>query len=111
MTRHFARKSLSSGGHWSGLLSVGGGRLGIKKMARMGFISAYGGLPSAISMTVMPSDQMSTFSLYPISWITSGAIHSGCSATTAHPQASRLEKKMRQGAVRCTKRKKNKRCR
>ena len=36
--------------------------------------TAYGGSPSAISMRVMPSDQMSASSLYWPSWMTSGAI-------------------------------------
>jgi len=41
------------------LARVGGGLVGIMTMSSMGRTSWYGGLPSAISMQVMPSDQMS----------------------------------------------------
>lgn len=47
----------------------------------IGWISAYGGLPSAISIAVIPRDQMSATQLYPISWITSGAIQNGVPIT------------------------------
>lgn len=47
----------------------------------MGWISAYGGFPSAISIAVIPRDQMSATQLYPISWITSGAIQNGVPMT------------------------------
>ena len=62
-----ARKSQSSRGQRLSSVSRGGGRLGIMKMARIGCTFAYGGRPSAISISVMPSDQMSAFSLYPTS--------------------------------------------
>lgn len=37
------------------------------RLTLMGWISAYGGFPSAISMAVIPRDQMSATQLYPIS--------------------------------------------
>jgi len=51
------------------------------KMALIGWISPYGGLPSAISKAVMPRLQMSATQSYPISWITSGAIQNGVPMT------------------------------
>jgi len=59
--RHLPTKSLNSGDHSDGLVSVGGGRDGMRKMMRMGCMLWYGGLPSASSMAVIPSDQMSAF--------------------------------------------------
>lgn len=47
-------KSINSGDHWSGSRKDGGGLVGIIKMARMGWMSPYGGLPSAISKAVIP---------------------------------------------------------
>ena len=41
--------------------SVGASALGIRKSTRIGCSSAYGGSPLAISMAVMPSDQMSAW--------------------------------------------------
>jgi hypothetical protein len=43
----------------SGRSSVGGGRLGMMKSTRMGCTFEYGGSISAISMAVIPTDQMS----------------------------------------------------
>lgn len=40
-------------------LSVGGGLVGIMNMARIGWISAWGGRPSAISIAVIPKLHMS----------------------------------------------------
>ena len=45
---------MNSGVHWSGSRNDGGGLVGIIKMARIGWMSPYGGLPSAISSAVMP---------------------------------------------------------
>jgi len=45
---------------FSGCLSLGGLRSRIKHMASRGRLLKYGGSPSTISITMMPSDQMST---------------------------------------------------
>lgn len=71
--KHALMKVLKLWDHFSGSDSVGGGLLGIMKMARMGWMPDSGGFPSAISMAVIPRDQMSAFSSYLVSWITSGA--------------------------------------
>lgn len=52
-----------------------------RSLTLMGCMSAYGGFPSAISMAVIPRDQMSAKQLYPISCMTSGAIQNGVPMT------------------------------
>ncbi len=47
--------------YFCGSLNFGGGLLGIMKMARIGCISKYGGLDSAISITVIPNAHISTY--------------------------------------------------
>ena len=81
LTKHRLTKSMNSDDHWSGSRNEGGGFVGIMKMALIGWISPYGGLPSAISRAVMPRLQMSATQSYPISWITSGAIQNGVPMT------------------------------
>ena len=54
----------SRGRLYGPLVRVGGGLDGIMTMASMGRTVWYGGLPSAISMQVMPSDQMSALLSY-----------------------------------------------
>mmetsp|Transcript_7888 Transcript_7888/g.20328 ORF Transcript_7888/g.20328 Transcript_7888/m.20328 type:complete len:346 (+) Transcript_7888:635-1672(+) len=58
-TRQAATNSWKSLLHLSGSASVGGGRVGITKMARSGWTSEYGGRASASSIAVIPSDQTS----------------------------------------------------
>ena len=55
-------KSIKSGCHLSGALKEGGGLVGIIKMALMGWMSPYGGLPSAISRAVIPEEKDQTLS-------------------------------------------------
>ena len=57
--RHSEMKSLNSRVQSDGLVSVGGGFLGIWNKARMGCSSARGGSPSANSIAVIPKDQTS----------------------------------------------------
>lgn len=58
--------------------SFGGWLLGMSAHARSGSMPKYGGLPVAISYSVMPSDQMSALVSYILpSVITSGAIQRG----------------------------------
>jgi len=45
---------MNSGDHLSGSRNEGGGLVGIMNIARIGCISPYGGLPSAISNAVIP---------------------------------------------------------
>lgn len=52
----------------------GGLALGIKNSTRIGWYSASGGSPLAISMAVIPNDQISALESYPACLITSGAI-------------------------------------
>jgi hypothetical protein len=44
---------------WGWRVNLGGGFLGMKNSTRMGCRSEYGGVPVAISIAVMPRDQMS----------------------------------------------------
>ena len=66
-TRHFFEKSINSALRSEGLSKVGAGLIGIKKMALIGCRFAYGGFISAISIDVIPKDQMSARQSYPIS--------------------------------------------
>ena len=50
--------------HRLSFLSLGGGFFLINSIANMGRLLAKGGSPSAISMAVMPRDQMSTVLVY-----------------------------------------------
>lgn len=52
-------KSTNIGDQARGFLRLGGGFLGILKSALIGCMSASGGSPSAISIAVMPKDQIS----------------------------------------------------
>ena len=52
-------KSENSLENLSDSLRVGGGFVGIMNIALMGCTSAYGGRPSAISIAVIPRDQIS----------------------------------------------------
>lgn len=70
LTKHKLTKSMNSGLHRSGSRNEGGGLVGIINIARIGCISPYGGLPSAISNAVIPRDQMSATQSYPISSMT-----------------------------------------
>lgn len=54
LTKQRDTKSINSGDHLSGSLNVGGGFVGIMKIALIGWMSPYGGLPSAISNAVIP---------------------------------------------------------
>jgi hypothetical protein len=56
-TKHCSTKSINSGDHLESSRSEGGGFVGIINMARIGCISPYGGLPSAISKAVIPEIQ------------------------------------------------------
>src|ERR1700753_2844723 len=73
--RHNETKSLNV--TENGPSNAGGLALGIKKRTRMGWYSARGGSPLAISIAVMPRLHMSAFALYPACRITSGAIQNG----------------------------------
>lgn len=54
LTRHLETKSVNSGDHLSGSRNEGGGLVGIINIALIGWMSPYGGLPSAISRAVIP---------------------------------------------------------
>lgn len=66
-------KSVLQGGEGS----RGASALGMRNSTFMGWFSANGGSPFAISMAVMPSDQMSALASYPVCLMTSGAIQNG----------------------------------
>lgn len=72
--RHMRTKSLKSSDQSDGSGSVGGGELGIMKIARIGWTAECGGSPHAISIAVMARDQMSAFPSYSCDCSTSGAI-------------------------------------
>lgn len=61
LTKQLDMKSLNVADHSSGFLRVGGGFVGIIKMALIGWISACGGRPSAISIQRIPNDHISAF--------------------------------------------------
>eukprot|EP00037_Helgoeca_nana_P001676 m.28560 g.28560 ORF g.28560 m.28560 type:complete len:341 (-) comp12032_c0_seq1:627-1649(-) len=79
-TRHFFSTCLSPSPH-SPSPNPGAGFCAIMKMARIGWMSAYGGLPSAISIPRIPNDQISARESCPVCWITSGAIQNGVPIT------------------------------
>lgn len=54
-TRHRDTKSMNSEDQRSGSRKDGGGLVGIMKIARIGWMSPYGGFPSAISRAVIPT--------------------------------------------------------
>jgi len=58
-TRQRAIKLFISLENLSGCARVGGGLSGIMRRARNGLMSPSGGIPSAISMSVMPNDHTS----------------------------------------------------
>mmetsp|Transcript_45517 Transcript_45517/g.67077 ORF Transcript_45517/g.67077 Transcript_45517/m.67077 type:complete len:228 (-) Transcript_45517:209-892(-) len=78
MVRHLAMKSSMICGNFVSSRTFGGEFImGMRKIALIGCMWENGGTPSAISMTEMPSDQMSALKSYESSLMTSGAIQKG----------------------------------
>lgn len=80
IVRHFLIKLLNSGDQHSGYVKPCGGFKGISNIALIELILEYGGSPSAISMAVMPKDQISVFLVYSDLVRTSGLIQCGVPA-------------------------------
>ena len=74
-------KLLNSKDHYSGITRPFGGLFFIANIALMGWRWEYGGSPSAISIAVIPRDQISVFLLYFDFEITSGDIQKGLPIT------------------------------
>ena len=73
--KHWATKSLKAGENDPS--NAGGFAFGMRKSTRMGWYSASGGSPFAISIAVIPRLHISARASYPACRITSGAIQNG----------------------------------
>jgi hypothetical protein len=77
--KHLVKKICNSGDL---LLTVYGGLVAIITMATTGFILTYLGSPSHSSTSMMPSDQISTLSVYYYFLMSYGAIQAGVPASS-----------------------------
>ncbi len=75
-TKHAATKSFRSRLYWLPC-NRGAGAFGMRNRTFIGCVLAFGGSAFAISIVVIPRDQMSALKSYPDCSITSGAIQNG----------------------------------